>query len=167
MERYYRDYFFARAEDLSYPIASDIVGHDDDLLNMLSTNSKAVSDYARTHRHAPPVWFRQSFMSASKAFKAIDAPTQGVIVPHTEAGKDLIAGLCAAYLPDKEFGLLRVAQQYSVNVFAHQLDALSRANAVREIRDGTGILYLADARYYSAAFGLLDVPQGSMEVLCV
>jgi len=167
MERYYRDYFFARAADMSYPISPDIVGRDDDLFNMFSTNSKAVSDYAQTHRQAPKVFFRQSFMSASKAFKAIDAPTQGVIVPHTKAGKDLIADLCAAYLPDKEFELLHLAQQYSVNVFPHQLEALSRANAVREIRPGTGILYLADTRYYSAEFGLSDVPQGSMEVLCV
>ena len=134
---------------------------------MLSTNSTAVSDYAQTHRQAPQVWLRQSFMSASIAFKAIDAPTQGIIVPHTKAGKDLIADLCAAYLPDKEFDLLRLAQQYSVNVFPHQLEALSRANAVREIRPGTGILYLADARYYGAEFGLSDVPRGSMEVLCV
>ena len=167
MERYYRDYFFARAEEMSYPIPPELVGRDDDLFNMLSLNGKAVSDYAQTKGHAPQVWFRQSFMSASKAFKAIDAPTQGVIVPHTEAGKDLIADLCAAYLPDKEFDLLRLAQQYSVNVFTHQLEALSRANAVREIRGGTGILYLADARYYSAEFGLSDVPQGFMEVLCV
>jgi CRISPR-associated endonuclease/helicase Cas3 len=106
-------------------------------------------------------------MSASKAFKAIDTPTQGIIVPHSAAGKDLVADLCAAYLPDKEFDLLRKAQQYSVNVFPHQLEALSRANAIREIRDGTGILYLADARYYSAEFGLSDVPQELMEVLCV
>jgi len=167
MERYYRDYFFARAADMSYPISPEIVGRDDDLFNMFSTNSKAVSDYAQSHRQAPKVFFRQSFMSASKAFKAIDAPTQGVIVPHTKAGKDLIADLCAAYLPDKEFELLRRAQQFSVNVFSHQLEALSRANAVREIRPGTGILYLADARYYSAEFGLTDVPRGSMEVLFV
>lgn len=167
MERYYRDYFFARAEDMSYSISPEVIGRDDDLFNMFSTNSKAVRDYAQTHRHAPAVFFRQSFMSASKAFKAIDTPTQGIIVPHSAAGKDLVADLCAAYLPDKEFDLLRRAQQYSVNVFPHQLEALSRANAIREIRDGTGILYLADARYYSAEFGLSDVPQELMEVLCV
>lgn len=167
MERYYRDYFFARAEDMSYPISPEYIGRDDDLFNMFSNNSKAVQDYAQTHRHAPKMFFRQSFMSASKAFKAIDTPTQGIIVPHSAAGKDLIADLCAAYLPDKEFDLMRRAQQYSVNVFPHQLEALSRANAIREIRDGTGILYLADARYYSAEFGLSDVPQELMEVLCV
>ena len=167
MERYYRDYFFARAEDMSYPISPESIGRDDDLFNMFSTNSKAVRDYAQTHRYAPKVFFRQSFMSASKAFKAIDSPTQGIIVPHSAEGKDLIANLCAAYLPDKEFDLLRKAQQYSVNVFPHQLEALSRANAIREIRDGTGIIYLADARYYSAEFGLSDVPQELMEVLCV
>ncbi len=75
--------------------------------------------------------------------------------------------MCAAYFPDKEFELLRRAQQYSVNVLPQQLEALSKTNAVHEIQDGTGILYLADARYYSEEFGLSDNPEGLMEVLCV
>jgi CRISPR-associated endonuclease/helicase Cas3 len=77
----------------------------------------------------------------------------------------LIADLCAAFIPDKEFELLRRAQQYSVNVFAHQLEALGKEGAVREVREGTGILYLADARYYSEEFGLSDTPSGLMEDL--
>jgi CRISPR-associated endonuclease/helicase Cas3 len=104
-------------------------------------------------------------MTAAKAFKAINAPTQGVIVPYSSEGKTLIADLCAAFLPEKEFELLRRAQQYSVNVFAHQLDALSKEGAIREVREGTGILYLADSRFYSDEFGLSDTPTGLMEDL--
>mgnify|MGYP000445095103 FL=1 len=166
MAWYYTNYFFQRASEMSYPVSGNALGRDDTLLNLLSDNTHAVSDYARTHNKRPPTRFlRQSFMTAARAFKAIDAPTRGVIVPHGEAGKALITELCAAYFPDKEFELLRRAQQYSVNVLPQQLEALSKANTVHEIQEGTGILYLADARYYSEEFGLSDNPEGLMEVL--
>jgi len=167
MAWYYTNYFFQRAGEMSYPVSGKVLGRDDTLLNLLSDNPLAVGDYARSKRQAPARFLRQSFMSAARTFKAIDAPTRGVIVPHGEAGKALIAELCAAYFPDKEFELLRRAQQYSVNVLPHQLEALSKANAVREIQDGTGILYLTDPRYYSEEFGLSDTPEGLMEVFCV
>ena len=167
MAWYYKNYFFDRTGEMGYPVSASALGRDDTLLNLLSDNPLAVGDYARTKRQAPARFLRQSFMSAARAFKAIDTPTRGVIVPHGETGKALIVELCAAYLPDKEFELLRRAQQYSVNVLPHQLEALSKAKAVREIQDGTGILYLADPRYYSEEFGLSDTPEGLMEVLCV
>ncbi len=167
MASYYKNYFFARADDMSYPVYAKQIGHDDTLLNLLSTNSMALADYKRTKRQAPMIYLRQAFMSAAKVFKAIDAPTRGVIVPHTTAGKDLINDLCAAYLPEKEFELLRSAQQFSVNVFPNVLEALSKAGVVREIRTGTAILYLTDSRYYSSEFGLSETPQGNMEVLYV
>lgn len=166
MSRYYQEYFFARSTDMSYPLARDVTGRDDDLLTLLGGNERAASDYAQNHgRTPPPLRFRQSFMTAAKAFKAINAPTQGVIVPYTSEGKSLIAELCASFLPEKEFELLRRAQQYSVNVFEHQLEALSKEGAIREVREGAGILYLADSRYYSDEFGLSDTPTGLMEDL--
>ena len=167
MAWYYKNYFFDRANEMGYPVSANMLGRDDTLLNLLSDNPLAVGDYTRSKKQAPARFLRQSFMSAARAFKAIDAPTRGVIVPHGEVGKALIADLCAAYMPDKEFELLRRAQQYSVNVLPHQLEALSRAQAAREIQDGTGILYMADALYYSEEFGLSGTPEGLMEVLSV
>lgn len=167
MAWYYKNYFFDRASEMGYPVSANTLGRDDTLLNLLSDNTLAVGDYKRSKKQAPARFLRQSFMSAARAFKAIDAPTRGVIVPHGEAGKALIADLCSAYLPDKEFELLRRAQQYSVNVLPRQLEDLSNLNVVREIRDGTGILYLVDPRYYNEEFGLSDTPNGLMEVLCV
>lgn len=167
MAWYYTNYFFARANEMSYPVSAKQIGHDDTLLNLLSGNTLAVGDYRRTKRQAPTIYLRQSFMTAAKAFKAIDAPTQGVIVPYSNDGKELINDLCGAYLPDKEFELLRRAQQFSVNVLPPMLEKFSKDGIVREIREGTGILYLTDSRYYSLEFGLSETPQGNMEVLYV
>ncbi len=167
MTWYYKNYFFARSNEMSYPISAKQIGHGDTLLNLLSDNTLVVGDYKRTKRQAPTIYLRQSFMTAAKAFKAIDAPTRGVIVPYSSVGKELINDLCATYLPDKEFELLRRAQQFSVNVFPNVLEKLSKDFVVREIREDTGILYLTDSRYYSPEFGLSETPEGKMEVLCV
>lgn len=166
MAWYYQNYFFARASDMDYPVSDRSLGHNDTLLNLLSVNSQATAEYGRTKGQAPNVYLRQSFMAAAKAFKAIDAPTRGIIVPHGEGGRAIITALCAAYMPDKEFDLLRRAQQFSVNVFPQTLERLIKARAVQEILEGTGILFLADSRYYSPEFGLSETPDGKMEVLC-
>ena len=165
MNLYYERYFFARTREMSYAISRKELGRDDTLLNLLSLNSEAVNEFARVHRNAPALHLRQSFMAAGKAFKAIDTPTQGVIVPYGSEGKELVNDLCAAYQPENEYELLRRAQQFSVNVFPVLFDTLTKAHAIREIRADTGIYCLADARYYSEDFGLSDTPNGYMEAL--
>ena len=105
-------------------------------------------------------------MAAAKAFKAIDAPTQGVIVPYGERGADLVARLHAAYDLVLEFDLLRAAQQYTVNVFPYTFEKLNQAGAVREVKEGIRVFGL-DSRYYSKEFGLATEPVSLMETLNV
>src|SRR3989337_4504980 len=99
-------------------------------------------------------------MASAKTFKSIDAPARGVIVPYGEEGKAITNELCAAFAIEKQFGLLRKAQQYTVNVFPHELQRLREAYAVHEVQDGTDILCL-DGRYYSEDFGLSLTPTGN------
>lgn len=164
MKRYYTYYFFDRQNEMDYPVSGKHIGHDDTLLNLLSTNSIATSEHGKYAGQKPNIYLHQSFMSAAKAFKAIDAPTRGVIVQHGKEGKEIVTALCAAYLPDKEFELLRRAQQFTVNVFPNVLERLVNAGALQEIQEGTGILYL-DYRYYSDEFGLSETPVRNMEAL--
>ena len=164
MKRYYTYYFFDRKNEMDYPVSARTLGHDDTLLNLLSGNSIAASEYGNQTGQAPNIYLRQSFMAAAMAFKAIDAPTRGVIVQYGKAGQAIVAELCAAYLPDKEFDMLRRAQQFTVNVFPNVLERLTKASAVQEIQKGTGILYL-DYRYYSDELGLSETPVRNMEAL--
>lgn len=166
MERYFNYYFFARRDEMSYPVSAQTIGREDTLLNLLSVNSTALSEFGRSHNVAPNIYLRQSFMSAAKAFRAIDAPTRGIIVPYGKEGKELIGELCAAFEVERQRDLLRKAQQYTVNVFPHDLKRLQEQRAVQEIQEGIDILYL-DARYYSKDFGLGFTPEGKMEVHCV
>jgi CRISPR-associated endonuclease/helicase Cas3 len=161
---YFTYYFFERRGDMDFPVPAGTIGHDDTLLNLLSVNPNATEEFRRSHGTSPNMYLRHSFMAAAKAFKSIDAPTRGVIVPYGEEGKAIINELCAAFAIEKQFGLLRKAQQYTVNVFPHELQRLREGYAVHEVQGGTDILYL-DARYYSDEFGLSLTPNKNMEVL--
>ncbi|MFO1226538.1 CRISPR-associated endonuclease Cas3'' [Roseateles sp.] len=166
LSAYYRYYFFDRAKDMAYTVQPDEVAQTDTLLNLLAGNTGAVGEYQRNHKAAPPICFRQAFMTAAKAFKAIDSPTQAVIVPFGAAGKKLVADLLAAYDVELEIDLLRTAQQYSVNVFPHVLRKLQEAQALQEVKPDTRILCL-DGRYYSDLFGLATEPISPLEFLNV
>jgi len=163
MHSYYTKYFFGRKSEMGYPVGANENGRNDTLLNMLSENTLAVTEHKRRKGTAPKEYFRQSFMTAAKVFKVFDESTRGVIVPYDREGKRIIAELCGAYDAEKEYSLLRLAQQYSVNVFSSDLERLYRAGAVRRIQEGVEILYL-DERYYSKTFGLSTSPVEGMEV---
>lgn len=165
IERYFEYFFFARHHEMDYPVAAQTIGRDDTLLNLLSINSLAIAEYGRNNDTAPNIYLRQSFMSAARAFKVIDAPTRGIIVPYGEAGRDLVNDLCSAFEVEKQFELLRRAQQYAVNVFPQDLEKFQKAGAVHEIQKDVAILYLSDVRYYNQSFGLSQSPEGTMEVL--
>jgi CRISPR-associated endonuclease/helicase Cas3 len=140
------------------------IGHDDNLVSLLSVNSEAVSDYGRINNASPPIYFKQSFMSAAKTFQAIDTPTRGLIVPYKK-GKTIIAELCSAFDVEKQYGLLREAQRYSVNVFPHEWKKLDEEeHAIKEVQEGSGIYYL-DERYYSPDFGLSLTPVNKMSFI--
>ena len=68
-------------------------------------------------------------------------------------GKDIIARLCAEFAPATAHGLLRKAQNYSVNLFPNVWDKLVKEQAVYPVQEGEGIYYL-DERYYSENFGV-------------
>ena len=163
ISEYYRHYFFERQQQMSYAVPASEIGHDDTLLQLLSVNECAVNEHNESQT-ASALFFRQAFMTAGKAFRAIDAPTQGVIVPYGEAGRELINDLCAAFAPEKQFDLLRRAQQYTVNVFPQVLRRLHESKAVHEVAPDIRILCLHPT-HYSPRFGLSTNPVAPMETL--
>ncbi len=152
MERYYHYYFFQRAHEMTFPVLRREFGRDDDLLSLLSTNTVSVEAYKSSYKQAPPLSLRQSFMSAAKAFKAIDSPTEGVIVTY-DKGEQIIAELAALSRFDDKSKLLKEAQRYSVNLFPHELAKLLEKRRLYEAWEGSGI-YCLDERNYSEEFGV-------------
>ena len=163
---FYQYYFFERQDEMSYSVPASALGRDDTIANLLAENSGADDDCRRKYGKTPERLLNQSFMAAAKAFKAIDAPTQGVVVPYGVEGADIVVRLFAAFDVELDVPLLRRAQQYTVNVFPHVLEKLQKAGAVREAKPDTRILIL-DPCYYSSQFGLSTEPVSTMETLYV
>ena len=166
---YYTHYFFERQKDMGYPVSpkeAKAIGRHDSLLSLLSENGMSLAEAGRKGEQISTRLLNQSFMSAAEAFKAIDSPTQGVVVPWGKAGADLIGRLHGAYDISLESELLREAQQFTVNVFPHVFDKLSKAEALHVIKEGVRI-YSLDPRYYSKQFGLATDPVSLMETLNV
>lgn len=150
IQQYFKYYFYDRAGEMPYTIPAKQIDRDDNLLNLLAHNEKNIG------KNKAPHLLQQSFMSAGKLFKAIDSPTQAVIVPHGKEGKHLITelGRVAKEFDVKTYrSLLKQAQKYSVNVFPNVWRQLQEKDAVHEIQPDEGIYYL-DEQHYSSEFGL-------------
>lgn len=158
MQQYFQYYFFDRSDQMHYPLKATAAG-ENNLLNLLSTNKNNPNGNV-------PLTLHHAFMTAGKAFKAIDAPTQSLIVPFGE-GKTLITQLCAA---NKKFDaahyyqLLRRVQKYSVNLFPNLWQKLQQQKAIYEIAEGEGVFYL-DERFYSEDFGVCTELCAGQQVL--
>jgi len=157
MERFFGHHFFARRDQMDYPVKAQ---RDDTLLQMLGANGMAVADsrLTRVKRHG----VMQSFASAAREFHVIDSQTQGIIVPYGKEGKDLLAALCAARDLAVEFQLLRKAQRFAVNTFQWEMNSLARSGAIYEVQAGTGVFCLLE-EFYSDEFGLTLDGSGRME----
>lgn len=151
MEQFFKYHFFARGNQMDYPVKSPPAPRDDTLLRMLGENGMAV-DYAKSEGITRSGWM-QSFASAAQAFRAIESQTVGVVVPYRKGGIDLIADLSAAHDLASEFRLLRRAQMYSVNVFQREMECLKRNDALYEAQEDTSVFCLRK-QFYSNEFGL-------------
>jgi CRISPR-associated endonuclease/helicase Cas3 len=160
IRRYFKYYFFERAKEMDYPVKAAEVGRNDTLLNMLSENGQAVE----ASDPAPRIHLKQSFMTAARAFNAINAPGQGIVVPYGTEGAAIIAELCSALSPQELPRALKRAQQFTVNVYPSALSGMTKADAVYEAQEGLGVLCV-DSRYYHPQFGLSSRALGEMEFL--
>jgi CRISPR-associated endonuclease/helicase Cas3 len=163
---YYRYYYQVKKDEMRYPVgANSPVGRSDDLFNLLSLNTLSADTYQRIHQAAPDILLRQSFKSAAQLFHVIESATRGVVVPYGE-GETVITDLCGAPELEKQYKLVKRAQRYSVNLFAHEFDKLFKIGAIKEVQPGAGIYHLDD-RHYSKEFGWSDEPVSDMKTLLV
>lgn len=151
--QYFKYFFHDRKDQMCYPLGD---GSGRNLLAMLADNRRGQGgNGGKNHIRAgqgKEKLLMQSFMQAGKAFKAIDASTQAVIV-QVGRGKRLVERLEKLHPSDPVmYRLLRLAQKFSVNVFPHSWKKLREAGAVSELHE-TGVYYL-HKRHYDRAFGL-------------
>jgi len=159
MNRYYELFYFNRASKMDYPFEHS------SLLSLLSSNQEAQSEYWRKQKNKSPLFLNQSFMTANKAFEAIESPTESIVVPYGKQGRDIIGKLCSEiWDPSEVLKIRKTAQQYAVNVFPNIFKKLSKANAIHESSRDSGIYYLKE-KYYNKTYGLSPEGEGSLAFL--
>jgi CRISPR-associated endonuclease/helicase Cas3 len=147
---YYENFFYARKDIMDYPVRAH---RTDTLLNLLASNPLTVDDFRRVNKSMPSIALCQSFMTAAKLFRSIDAPTRSVIVKYDKDGIRLVAQLCAAFEVEKQYALIKESQQYSANLFPYEFEKLAGQGALHRVQQGTEIFYL-DNRFYSKITGV-------------
>lgn len=85
--------------------------------------------------------FNYNFKSIAEKFKLIDDSTFSLIVPYNEEAKKLIRRLEYA---DELKHILRSLQQYTVNIYSREYEALVGVGKVRVISENTAVLTAAD-----------------------
>lgn len=150
MSRFYRMYFFQRSKDMAYPVEYD------NLVNMLSSNTNAVSAFKSQNHRNPELYSRQSYKTANSLFKVIEE-MQSIIVPYDERSRNLISELSSGNDQTRDLkSIMRALQQYSINTY--RLDEAIRHNIVYEIAKGSSIFCLRDG-FYDDDLGLVERPQ--------
>lgn len=171
MTRYYEYYFYDRACLMTYPVFARSrpehqkteVSQNTSLIHLLGANQLSHDECEQRGSDKAPLNLplQQAHSTAAEAFRVIDAPTQGIIVPYNSKehnGSKLISELAACYqnenipLPQK-IKLHKQAQKFTVNAFPHIVKKLTESRAISEIHPESGIFELAPA-HYSEDYGI-------------
>lgn len=151
MERYFKEFYTEFKEGLNYFIKELSV----DMTHLLNA-PKRDSEYAQAYYHqnkgqALPLVLANSYKTAADHFHVISDATTPVLVSF-EGGKDIIADLNSEEWIEDLTGLLRQAQHYSVNLFAHEVKRLEEQGALVSFLDGQ-VLALKEG-WYSEEYGV-------------
>jgi CRISPR-associated endonuclease/helicase Cas3 len=165
MTLFYEYYFYDRAALMTYPVKArpkpdhqkTEVSQNTTLIDLLGFNGASQTECKERGSCKSPLslLLQQAYSTAAEAFRVIDAPTQGIVVPYISNdhnGSNLISKLTACYqnenipLPEK-IKLHKQAQKFTVNAFPHIIQKLSESRAISEIYPESGIFELAPANY--------------------
>lgn len=144
---YFKAFYREMASELVYPVPSKSL----ELFPLLGKNQNSIIHYREIYGKAPEVLLRSSSKTIGKYFEVIGSPTKTVVVPYGE-GEELIASLNGELRPDELGPLLRKIQQFSVNLFQYELEALQKNGGIYPLYNGEILALNPNA--YSEKFGV-------------
>lgn len=102
------------------------------------------------------------FKTIERYFEAISSPTTAVLVPYSDKGEEIIARLNENIQDFTVFNeLMKEAQQYSVNLYTHELQRLDSDNLIEALYNDS--IYCLNAKAYSKEFGVSLAGQAKLE----
>lgn len=144
LERYYKEYFYKRKNEMDYSIRDYGTLYD-----LLSLNQQGCGAYVNAGGKSPPE-LRQAFQTAGELFCVIEQNTTDVLVPYGR-GTELAEEYKSASLREKP-KLLREMGQYSVALYPYQIRMLEDEQALGLIADDMLVL---NKQYYDEERGVV------------
>lgn len=152
MRRYFTEFYQVRESELDYPIkTSQCLAPM--LFDMSENNNEKQSLLTARHR------------TVADHFQVIDELTTDVLVPYTEKGEELIAHLNGDISWEQARQWLKESQQYSIGLYAHEIQNLERTDGLMTLLDGQ-VLALHESAY-DKQFGLNLSQDSEMQNLMI
>ncbi|MCR8644608.1 CRISPR-associated helicase Cas3' [Paenibacillus sp. N1-5-1-14] len=150
MENYFQEFYMDLKTELNYSISKI----RKDMTNLLFSRKNNPDSYSRAYYDAKKEWLplniSNSYGTAADHFQVIDNLTTSVIVPYGD-GKEIIADLNGAGSIDDFSRLMKKAQQYTVNLYEHEVRKLDQNSGIESCLDGK--VYVLKETAYSEDFG--------------
>jgi len=144
LEKYFKEFYSEVESDLDYFIPKLKIN----MVELLSAPRKTYQyhkAYVSKYNKTLQLCIVNSYKTAADFFKVIEENTTPVLVPY-KRGKEVIAELNGNQTVENLRKLLKSAQQYTINIYDHELLKLKKSHGLVSLLDGN-ILALKDGAY--------------------
>ncbi|WP_160037047.1 CRISPR-associated helicase Cas3' [Paenibacillus sp. An7] len=148
MSCYFEYYYAGIGEKVLFPIPQ----LEQNLFDLLDRNHFNVDGYCDKHGYSPEIVNLSAIATAEKYFEVISSKATPVIVPYGEKGIELIATLSGELGSGELSNLLRIAQQYIVNMYDHEMKIINKNDEIIPLLNGQAFALRDTA--YSDQFGV-------------
>lgn len=156
---YFEYYYTGIGEKVLFPVPQ----LEQNLFDLMDRNLFNVDGYCDKHGYGPEIVNLSAIATVEKYFEVILSKATPVIVPYGKTGGELISDLSGELELRKLSDLLRKAQQYTVNMYEHEMKTLIKNDAIIPLLNGQA-LALRDTAY-SYQFGVQLEGNGEWESL--
>lgn len=150
MTRYFQEFYGELSVNLHYHVKKINMN-----MTELLMQKRAQNNYCRVYKDRYKkelaLFLVNSYGTAAQYFQVIDQPTTSVIVPYGK-GSEIVADLNGNQTIEDLGNLLRKAQQYTVNLYKHELDQLEQNGGIDTVFDNQ--LYVLKDGAYNAEYGV-------------
>ncbi|MCM3713998.1 CRISPR-associated helicase Cas3' [Alkalihalobacillus oceani] len=159
MRAYFLNYYRVMDANLNYYV-KEVDKEMTKLLMALHRENSYVTYYQKKQGTIFPLCLNGSNKTAAEYFRVIEQNTISVIVPFGE-GREVIAQLNSDDWIDDSTGLLKKAQQYTVNLYSNEFNQLQNEKAI--VAHFDGMIYELKEGWYSKDYGVDLQGEGEME----
>ncbi|RSK26543.1 CRISPR-associated helicase Cas3' [Bacillus sp. HMF5848] len=150
MRNYFQGYYNGLSTRSNY-----YVKKLDNYQTNLLMQKRSENNYCKAYRHQNkkelPLFLANSYGTAAQYFQVIEHETTTALVPFEE-GEDIIADLNGDETIEELGNLLKRSQQFSVNLYKHELDELERNGGLETVFDGQ--IFVLKKGAYNEKYGV-------------